>query len=373
MKMAATKTAFQSVDVESLPRTDLARLGEERLIAGQVIRRAAGSSLYRHLWPRWPRRLPAVRDRRDLQRLPFTSRWELRDAQSRWPMERIACAPVYAWASSHSQGETRTWMPFGKKDIELVQGLLDRLARKAQVKRNAVVLAVTPLAPRLTNALPYLWLTADMAETKMKLEFIVTSMYMLGKNNWPEFALRRQPDILLCRPGDALILAEHFPKAAGRPAARPRDVLPNLKTGIFFGEPLAPSRNAIVDAYGLEPYDLYLSAEHPGMNCDCRFHQGIHFWMDTCIPEIIPAAELNREQSEPGYRPRAVFLDCAAPECRGELVVTTFAEAMPLVRYRSGDIVRLIANAPCPCGSTHPRIQVLGRHSQIPASEGSPS
>ena len=370
--MLAMKIALQPDGVESLPLPDLARLGEERLIAGQVIRRAAGSSLYRHLWPRWPRRLPAVRDRRDLQKLPFTAAGDLLRAQKRLPMGRIPCSPVYAWMASSSPGENRKWLPLGKTDFGLLLGLFDRLARIVKAKPKAVVLAVPPLAPRLTNSLPYFWMLADMIETKLKLEFIMASMYMLGKNNWPEFALRRQPDILLCRPGDALILAEHFPKAAGRPAALPRDLLPNLKTGIFFGEPLAPSRNTIIDAYALEPYDLYLSAEHPGMNSDCRFHQGIHFWMDTCIPEIIPAAELNREQKEPGYRPRAVFLDCAAPESRGELVVTNFAEALPLVRYRCGDLVRLIGLAPCPCGSTHPRIQVLGRHSRIPASEGMP-
>jgi phenylacetate-coenzyme A ligase PaaK-like adenylate-forming protein len=202
---------------------------------------------------------------------------------------------------------------------------------------------------------------ADMLATGLKLEFIVASMYMLGKNNWPEFALRRQPDVLLCRPSDALAMAKYFAVAAGQPGARPRDILPGIKTGIFFGEPLAPRREEIAGAYGLEPFDLYLSAEHAGMNVDCPCHQGIHFWIDTCIAEIIPAAELARERSEPGHIPGAVFLDAAAAGSQGELVVSTFAEALPLVRYRTGDLVRLAGCEPCACGLTHPRIQVLGR------------
>lgn len=345
--------------VESLPLVDLVRLGEERLIAGGVIERAAGSSLYRASWRRFWRR-PRLRDRCDLQRLPFLSETDLLRGQSR-ALGRIACAPVYGWAATSSLGESRKYIPVGKRDFELTLGLLNRLARVVKVKSKAVVLAVPPLAPRLTNSLPYCWMLADMLATKLKLEFIVASMYMLGKNNWPEFALRRQPDILLCRPSDALAMADHFASAAGKPSAKPREIMPNLKTGIFFGEALAPHRERIVAAYGLEAFDLYLSVEHPGMNIDCPVHQGIHFWLDTCVAEIIPVGELARERSEPGYIPDAIFLDATAPDTRGELVVTTFGEALPLIRYRTGDLVRLAGCEPCACGLTHPRIQVLGR------------
>ncbi|MCX6555412.1 MAG: hypothetical protein NTZ12_10475 [Candidatus Aminicenantes bacterium] len=352
--------ALTPAGVEAMPLGDLVRLGEERLISGGVIDRAARSPLYRlpcrHFW----RHRPRLRDRRDLQRLPFISETDMLRSQSR-TLGRIACAPVYYWMASSSQGESRKSIPVGKRDVEVLLGLLDRLARTAKVKKHAVVLAVPPLAPRLANALPYCWMLADMMTTGLKLEFIVASMYMLGKSNWPEFALRRQPDILLCRPSDALAMAEHFARAAGRPGAKPREILPGLKTGIFFGEPLAPNREAINASYGLESYDLYLSAEHPGISVDCPCHQGIHFWIDTCIAEIIPAPELAREHSEPGYRPEAIFLDSAAPDTRGELVVTTFAEALPLIRYRSGDLIRLVNREPCGCGLTHPRIQVLGR------------
>jgi phenylacetate-coenzyme A ligase PaaK-like adenylate-forming protein len=352
--------ALRPVGGESLPLADLVRLGEERLIAGRVVERAAGSSLYRVPWRRFWRR-PRLRERGDLQRLPFISEADLLRSQSRWPLGRIACAPVYGWAASSSLGESRKYIPVGKRDFEVFLGLLDRLARVVKVKSRAVVLAVPPLAPRLANALPYCWMLADMMATGLKLEFIVASMFMLGKNNWPEFVLRRQPDLLLCRPSDALAMAGHFAKASGQPSASPRDILPNLKTGIFFGEALAPHRDQIVETYGLEPYDLYLLAESMSPNVDCPCHQGIHFWIDTCIAEIIPDEELASERNEPGYRPRAVFLDSAAPGTRGELVVSTFAEALPLIRYRSGDCVRLAGCEPCACGLTHPRIEVLGR------------
>jgi phenylacetate-coenzyme A ligase PaaK-like adenylate-forming protein len=42
-------------------------------------------------------------------------------------------------------------------------------------------------------------------------------------------------------------------------------------------------------------------------------------------------------------------------------VLTTFGQALPLVRYRTGDRIRLVSKAPCLCWRTHPRIQILGK------------
>ena len=61
------------------------------------------------------------------------------------------------------------------------------------------------------------------------------------------------------------------------------------------------------------------------------------------------------------------------PGDAGELVVTTFGvEAMPLVRYRTGD-VSFIETGPCPCGRTTPRLgPILGRRTQMIKLKGGP-
>ena len=84
----------------------------------------------------------------------------------------------------------------------------------------------------------------------------------------------------------------------------------------------------------------------PGTGLDCRYHRGIHWYGDYFILEIVDPAT-----GEP------------LPEGQeGELVATTlFKEAMPMVRYRTRDICRLIPDQ-CPCGSVHPRTsRLLGR------------
>ncbi|MFH1985423.1 MAG: phenylacetate--CoA ligase [Pseudomonadota bacterium] len=89
----------------------------------------------------------------------------------------------------------------------------------------------------------------------------------------------------------------------------------------------------IFDIYGLT--ELY----GPGTGLDCHRHQGIHYWADLFIFEI-----LDPESLKP-----------VAPGELGELVVTTLVkEGSPLIRYRTHDITRLIPGA-CDCGLALPR------------------
>jgi phenylacetate-CoA ligase len=72
----------------------------------------------------------------------------------------------------------------------------------------------------------------------------------------------------------------------------------------------------------------------PGVAFECPEHSGLHIWHDSFLVEIIDPK--TGEQLGPGER--------------GELVVTPLVkEAMPLVRYRTGDITMLIDDE-CPCG-----------------------
>ncbi len=89
----------------------------------------------------------------------------------------------------------------------------------------------------------------------------------------------------------------------------------------------------IFDIYGLT--ELY----GPGTGLDCHCHQGIHYWADHFIFEILDP----------------VTLKPVPPGERGELVVTTLKkEGSPLIRYRTHDITRILPGL-CPCGNPFPR------------------
>jgi phenylacetate-CoA ligase len=108
-------------------------------------------------------------------------------------------------------------------------------------------------------------------------------------------------------------------------------------------------RQRIQEITGVEElYDIPGLTElyGPGTGLECSAHQGIHYWADYYLLEILDAASL-----EP-----------VAPGTIGEMVVTTLRkEAAPLIRYRTRDLTRLIPE-PCPCGSPIPRHDhLLGR------------
>jgi phenylacetate-CoA ligase len=84
----------------------------------------------------------------------------------------------------------------------------------------------------------------------------------------------------------------------------------------------------------------------PGTGLECSAHEGIHYWADYYILEIIDPETLK--PSRPGEV--------------GEMVVTTLRkEAAPLIRYRTRDLTRLVPGR-CSCGNILPRHdKILGR------------
>jgi phenylacetate-CoA ligase len=121
-----------------------------------------------------------------------------------------------------------------------------------------------------------------------------------------------------------------------------------LRTGILGAEPWTEGmRNRIQDWLGIKAYDIFGTSELSGpMFTECAEQKGIHIWSDIALTEII-----DPRTEEP-----------VAPGEKGELTVTILRkEALPMIRYRIGDITSM-DDSPCPCGRTHPRIQrITGR------------
>jgi phenylacetate-CoA ligase len=154
-----------------------------------------------------------------------------------------------------------------------------------------------------------------------------------------EFMVDFQSTVLTATSSFALLLGEEVQRRGLREKL-------SLRVGIFGSERWGQRmRQRIQETLGLEPFDIYGLTElyGPGMGIDCPAHEGIHFWSDYYIIEVIdPITGTVLPSGE-----------------EGEIVLTTLRkQAMPLLRYRSGDVSRILPG-PCPCGSVFPRIDRL--------------
>ncbi|MGQ9681684.1 MAG: phenylacetate--CoA ligase family protein [Anaerolineae bacterium] len=353
--MQPIPVAFDPPDAEYWPLDKLVTLQERRLCAG-TLERAGRSSLYAdHL----PRALK-LGGRDELRALPFTTADHLRAVMRGRGLRRLATEAPYLWLCSASAAD-RKWTPQAPEDLQRTMGILGRVIRMLRLVPSEVLLVISQPAPLLQNSLPYLLMYADRWDTRRNLELIVGTMAMAEPNNWPEFAVRRQASMLIARPSDALALSPRFARAGGEGFTLPRQAFQRLRRGLFYGECLEPYRVRLQDEFGLEAFACYASLEYPYYACECPAHAGLHVWIDLSIPEIIPDQQVARACSDRHYRPMSFFLDQAPAGLEGELVVTTFAHSLPMVRYRTGDRVRVVSTEPCACGCTHPRIEILNR------------
>ncbi len=105
-------------------------------------------------------------------------------------------------------------------------------------------------------------------------------------------------------------------------------------------------RARIEGALGVESFDIIGMTETggPGLGIDCAAHAGLHVWEDHYYCEII-APETGRPRPDGE---------------EGELVLSTLTrEGLPLIRYRTHDLTRILSRARCDCGRTHLRLDRL--------------
>ncbi|HEY9594499.1 MAG TPA: phenylacetate--CoA ligase [Spirochaetia bacterium] len=127
--------------------------------------------------------------------------------------------------------------------------------------------------------------------------------------------------------------------------------LPDLKIGIFGAESFSDTLKARFRAgLGIEVFDIYGMTETGGvgtLGMDCAAHDGLHVWEDHYVVEILDPTT-----------------HAPVPDgTLGELTVTSLTrEALPVLRFRTGDLSCVVSRVPCACGRTHVRIApITGR------------
>ncbi len=263
----------------------------------------------------------------DVRRLPFTDVTDLRDG---YPLP-LLCVPerdvVRVHASSGTTGK-RKILAYTRKDVETFA---------LQMARCYELAGLTP-EDRVQVAVGYgLW-TAG-AGFQLGSELFGALTVPVGPGNL-DMQLQLLMDLKVTCLGATASMALLLAEEVERHGLRDRLALRKV---IFGAEPHSlKMRRAFTEKLGLEAaYDIAGMTEMygPGTGLNCEVGEGIHYWADLFLVEIIDPATLQ---------------PLPAGEV-GEMVVTSLCkEAVPLVRYRTHDLTRLIPE-PCPCGRAIPR------------------
>ena len=233
-------------------------------------------------------------------------------------------------ASSGTSGRS-TVFGYTKRDIETWSELMARCLVAAGLTKNDII----------HNAFGYGLFTGGLGLQYGAEKIGASVIPMSGGNSKRQIMILQDfgPTVICCTPSYALHLAEQG-KALGVDMKSLK-----LRVGIFGAEPWSKAMcDEIEKIYGITALDIFGLSEviGPGMAMEClEGRNGMHIFEDHFIVETI-----NPQTGE------------VLPEgAEGELVFTTLTkEAFPLIRYRSGDISRLITE-PCRCGRSHIKME----------------
>jgi len=273
-----------------------------------------------------------IKSLKDLVKLPTTKKQDLRDNYPfglfAVPLEEV----VRVHASSGTTGKP-TVVGYTAKDIETWSDLMARDFVMVGVKKGDI----------FQNAVNYGFFTGGLG-VHYGIERMGAMAVPSGVGNTErqlEIMMDFAVTVLHCTPSYALYLAE---------TAKARGVVDKLmlRIGCFGAEPWSDeSRKELEETLHIKAYDSYGLSEMmgPGVAFECQEQNGLHIWEDHFLIEIL---DENEQPSAPGEP--------------GELVITSLTkEAMPLIRYHTGDVTYIMEEN-CPCKRTSRKLhRFLGR------------
>lgn len=321
-------------EYETLPREALEALQAKRL-KSLVERVSATVPFYKELFEKHNVSSDDINSIEDIQKLPFTVKQDMRDNYPYGlfavPKEQV----VRIHASSGTTGQP-TVVGYTRRDIQTWSELMARTFNAAGVEKGDI----------LQNAFGYGLFTGGLG-AHYGAELLGASVIPIsGGNSKKQMMIMNDfgTTAFCCTPSYALNLYEHACEMGIDVKKLP------LKVGVFGAEPWTNEmREEIEEKWGIDAIDIYGLSEviGPGVAFECvEAKNGMHINEDHFIVETI----------NPDTGKQVPFGE------KGELVFTTITkEGIPLIRYRTRDITRIIKE-PCVCGRTFVRMEkVMGR------------
>jgi len=271
----------------------------------------------------------SIKSLSDLRRLPFTRKSDLRDNYPFGLLTVSAKEVIRLHASSGTRGKP-TVVGYTRGDLEAWSEVCARSLAAAGARPGDVI----------HNSYGYGLFTGGLGVHYGAEKLGATTVPASGGKTQQQIMLLQDfgSRVLCCTPSYALNLAFSMDDLGIK-----RESI-KLEIGVLGAEPWTEAlRQQIEQKLQISAVDIYGLSEiiGPGVSMEClEGKAGLHIWEDHFLPEIVHPE--SGETLPPGQE--------------GELVLTSLTkEAMPLLRYRTGDLSRLIVE-PCRCGRTMTRM-----------------
>jgi phenylacetate-CoA ligase len=322
-------------EFETLPREAMESLQLKRL--QNVLERVYNMvPFYKRTFDAEGIRPSQIKTLKDLGRLPFTYKQDMRDNYPYGLFAVPLAQIVRIHASSGTTGKP-TVVGYTRRDIDGWSELMARSFVAAGAHQGDVI----------HNAYGYGLFTGGLGAHYGAETLGASVIPMSGGNTKKQIMIMQDfgSTVITCTPSYSLFLAE----VAREEGLDVRNF--KLRIGILGAEPWSESmRREIEEKLNIKAIDIYGLSEilGPGVAIECiEAQKGLHIWEDHFLPEIIDPD--SGEVLPPGEK--------------GELVITTLTkEGIPLIRYRTRDITRIISE-PCICGRTHVRLERMSGRS----------
>ena len=320
---------FWDEKTETLPKRDLEELQLTRL--KKTIAQVQNVEFYRKKLKEAGVRPDDIRTLGDIEKIPFTRKQDLRDG---YPFGFFA-VPLQQVVRIHTTSGTTgkpTVVGYTRSDLETWAGL---------IARNMTMVGLTD-RDIFQNMVNYGMFTGGLGFHYGAEKVGMTVIPSATGNTRRQIEMIQDFGVtaIHCTPSYAMHLAEVAEEMGAH--------LDSLSTGLFGAEPWSDSMRAELEKkLELTAFDSYGLSElfGPGVAFECPERDGLHIWHDCYLVEIIdPVTGETLGDGE-----------------RGELVVTPLVkEAMPLLRYRTGDITMRFEED-CLCGRAKKIARITGR------------
>ncbi len=321
-----------NMEFETLPREALEAIQLRRLRA-TVERVWETVPFYRRRFQEAGLTPADIRTLNDLQRLPFTTKLDLRD---NYPFGLFA-APMESVVRIHASSGTTgkpTVVGYTARDVATWSELMARSLSAAGATRGDII----------HNAFGYGLFTGGLGVHYGAERLGASVIPISGGNTKRQILIMKDfgPTVITCTPSYAL----HLSEVAEEMGLEAREL--RFRVGVFGAEPWSERMRREIEAkLHLQAVDIYGLSEvmGPGVAVECQeARNGLHVFDDHFIPEII-------DPKTGRVLPHGK---------KGELVFTSITkEAFPVIRYRTRDISSLHPE-PCVCGRTHIRMGRVG-------------